>query len=564
MVDKISATAWLPLQEPADCAVCARAREALSPGCLATAAGDLALSLLPRGQAVPLLEAAVARLAAAFSTGRVSVLVPAPAGFWRVFTSSSGSETHDLLIDPVRYPELSEVKKTSIPYLAPDVACAVELRSAKQFLDAAGVRGLAAFPVFMPTPGGEPVILKLSLPHVLGLDELALATLAAHLLVHRLSRMPRQEVATQLGLPPPPSSATDPSALLRLLPVPAMVIDGEGRVVHANSRATWLLGGRDAPRSPEPPVLELRPEHPWEVHGSRWEAQVASNKGEMHVLGWSSKVAAGRLLVLLEPHPEARRRSFERRIRRTLAEKLRELEAANALLEEHARSRARFVSDAAHELKTPLAILRSYLDTLTDDLAEGLTAQQRDFLQAATHGARRLQRLIDELLDLAALESGHISLSLGPVPGRHVVNVVIDELQPLADGARVVLRGSGDDEVTVRGDRERLAQVLRNLVENGLKYTRAGGEVAVLVERGADHATFSVRDNGVGIPAEELPRIFEEFVRIPAQQSVEGAGLGLAIVRRLVLAMGGRVWAESTSGSGSTFFVELPLWTGQG
>ncbi len=562
MLEELSATAWFPLQEPGDCEVCGAARDALSVDGLAVG-GDLALALLARGQAASVLEVAVAKLAGTFGAGRVSVLVPETGGMWRVFTSSSGRETHDVMIDSVRYPELSEVRRTSTPYLAPDIECAMELSTARPFLDAAGVRGLAAFPIFMATPRVEPVVLKLSYSHRPEPSELALATLTAHLLVHRLSCLPRSEVAGQLGISLPPSGGTDPGSLLRLLPVPAMVIDREGRVLHANARALWLLRGRGGPVAPDAPVLRLRPENPWDVHGSRWEAQVTSSKGELHVLGWSSRVGSDRQLVLLEPHPEARRRSFERRIRRTLAEKLRELEAANALLEEHARSRARFVSDAAHELKTPLAILRSYLDTLNDDLADGLSGQQKDFLHAATHGARRLQRLIDELLDLAALESGHLPLSLGPVSSRRVVIAVIDELQPLAASARVVLRGTNEPELAVRADSERLGQVLRNLIENGLKYTRAGGEVAVEVERRGDRAVLCVRDSGVGIPTKYLPRIFEEFVRVPGQQTVEGVGLGLAIVRRLVLAMGGRVWAESTPGGGSRFFVELPLWTGQ-
>jgi len=557
------ATAWFQLQEQECCELCESARQQLSREG-AAAAGDLALALLARGRAASVLEAAVASLARTFGAGRVSVLVPETGGMWRVFMSSSGCETHDLMVDSVRYPELSEVRRTSAPYVAGHVGRAAELSTAAAWLAAAGVLGLAAYPIFMATPSAEPVVLKLSLPHPLSSSELALATLAAHLLVHRLARLPRVEVAGQLGIMLPAGSGSDPGALLRLLPVPALVVDDSGNVMRANDRAHWLLYGRDAGAAPGKPTLRLHPENPWEVHGSRWQAQLASSRGEVQVLGWSSRVGPGRHLVLLEPHPEARRRTFERRIRQTLAEKLRELEAANALLEEHARSRARFVSDAAHELKTPLAILRSYLETLSDDLADGLSGQQREFLAAATHGAGRLQRLIEELLDLAALESGHLPLSLGPVSSRRVVMTVIDELQPMAAASQVTLSSTGEVELPVRADGDRLAQVLRNLIENGLKYTRAGGDVVVAVERRGERGVFCVRDNGVGIPAESLPRIFEEFVRVKSQDRVEGAGLGLAIVRRLVLAMGGRVWAESTPGSGSAFYVELPLWTGQG
>lgn len=139
----------------------------------------------------------------------------------------------------------------------------------------------------------------------------------------------------------------------------------------------------------------------------------------------------------------------------------------------------------------------------------------------------------------------------------------MEELQPLAANAKVALLERAESELPVRADPERLRQVLRNLIENGLKYTRAGGEVAVAEKRG-DRAVLCVRDNGAGIPAESLPHIFEELVRVPGNQPGKGAGLGFAIFRRLVLAMGGRVWAESTPGEGSSFFVELPLWTGAG
>ncbi len=558
----MSTTSWFPPQEPAECAVCHEARAALSPEGLALA-GDLAVRLIASGQVVALLEAAVASLAAFVGPGRVAVLVPEIAGKWRVFTSSSGSETLDVVIDSDCYAELSEARRTGAPPLVPAVEHAPELRVARSFLAAAGVRGLAAFPIFRATVSNEPVVLKLSFRDVAKPSQIALAILIAHQLVHRLARLPQGDVASQLGIPLPPTEASDPRSLLRLLPLPAAVIDAEGRIVHANPRATWLLLGRDAATSDEQ-VLGLRPERPWLVRGSRWEAKLTTGTAELPVLGWSSQVGTERFLVLLEPHPEARRREHGRRIRRTLAEKLRELETANVRLAEHARARGRFVSDAAHELKTLLAIMRSYLETLGDDLSDGLTAQQHEFIAAATHGTQRLQRLIDELLDLAALDSGHLPLSLGMVASRDVVQAVTDELQPLAAQASVALRAVGQADLVVRADRARLRQVLRNIIENGLKYTRPGGAVTVSVDKNADRAVLCVRDSGVGIPAESLPHIFDEFVRVPGSRPGEGAGLGLAIVRRLVQAMGGRVWAVSTPGAGSSFFVELPLWTGEG
>jgi hypothetical protein len=154
MPERIPATAWFPPQEPADCSVCREAQAALTPGGLAVA-GDLALAFLARGQAVPILAVAVTNVTPVVAGGRVSVLVPELGGKWRVFASSSGHETHDLMVDPERYPELSEVRRTSAPYLAPDVANAPELKTAQLFLEAAGVRGLAIVGRLVLAMGGR-------------------------------------------------------------------------------------------------------------------------------------------------------------------------------------------------------------------------------------------------------------------------------------------------------------------------------------------------------------------------------------------------------------------------
>lgn len=236
------------------------------------------------------------------------------------------------------------------------------------------------------------------------------------------------------------------------------------------------------------------------------------------------------------------------------------LEAANRRLEELARLRTRFVSDAAHELKTPLAILRSYLEALGTDLVAGLDREQRGFLAAAAEGARRLQRLVEELLDLAALESGNLPLQLSAVDAPSALRMVFEELRPLASLGEVDIRLGPLESVTARADPARLAQVLRNLLDNALKYTPPGGQVRLVCRRRGGVAVLEVTDTGIGIPEEELPRIFDEFYRVRQSPTREGAGLGLAIVRRLVLAMGGRIDVSSQSSAGSRFSIELPIW----
>lgn len=191
----------------------------------------------------------------------------------------------------------------------------------------------------------------------------------------------------------------------------------------------------------------------------------------------------------------------------------------------------------------------------------GLDPQQREFLAAATEGARRLQRLVEELLDLAALESGNLPLEVGPVDAPSALRAAFDELAPLARRGEIELRLGPVEALTVRADSARLDQVLRNLVDNALKYTRPGGQVRMGCRRRGDTGVLEVSDNGVGIPAEELPRIFDEFYRVRLAPTGEGAGLGLAIVRRLVLALGGRIDVTSEPAVGSRFSVELPVWT---
>jgi PAS domain-containing protein len=387
MPERITVSAWSPQPELTECPLCREARSSLSPT-RETLAAQVALDFMLYRRVSGLVGTVFNRLSRGLGPGRVAILVPEAGGKWRVFASSDLDQTHDLMIDAERYPELLEVRRTGGPFIAPSVAATPDLASSREMLEAAGIRSIAVYPLFVVAPSGEPVVLKISLDRELDPPAEAFATLVAHMLVHRLALLPYQETAHQFGLPAAAGSAPNPAALLRLLPIPAVVIDDEGRVIHANPRAVWMLRGREGHSISGNVILQLDPERAWTGQDTRWEATLASGS-RPRVLGWSSRAGENRTLVLLDQHPEERRQSQDSRIRRALAQKLHELEAANVLLEEHARKRARFVSDVAHELKTPLTIQRSYLETLNTDLADGLTTEQREFLAAALHGAER-------------------------------------------------------------------------------------------------------------------------------------------------------------------------------
>jgi signal transduction histidine kinase len=215
-----------------------------------------------------------------------------------------------------------------------------------------------------------------------------------------------------------------------------------------------------------------------------------------------------------------------------------------------------FVANASHELKTPLTAMRGFAETLLEeDLPEDLRRQWLTSLRANT---LRLQKLVDDLLDLSRLESGGWSARKDLVDLEPLTLDVLSELDSLAEERGITLETKG--AALAYGDEQGLEQVLRNLVDNALRYTPRGGKVSVDIQVGDDVVTVAVRDTGSGIPTSALPRIFERFYRVdPARSRAEGGtGLGLAIVRHLVHAMGGEVWAESELGRGTSVIFNLP------
>ncbi|MBA4066405.1 MAG: PAS domain-containing sensor histidine kinase [Isosphaera sp.] len=227
------------------------------------------------------------------------------------------------------------------------------------------------------------------------------------------------------------------------------------------------------------------------------------------------------------------------------------------------RLRQDFVANVSHELKTPLAVIKSTVETLVDGAAEDPEARA-GFLAQVAREADRLEALIQDLLSLARIESGHLGLEPHPVPLGAAITDCVERHQARAEAKTltVVERPPGDapGEVLAWADPDALRQVMDNLVDNAIKYTPNGGRVTVRWTAAGDAVSFEVEDTGVGIPADDLPRVFERFYRADKARSraVGGTGLGLAIVKHLVQAMRGQVRASSTVGKGTTFRVTLP------
>ncbi len=220
-----------------------------------------------------------------------------------------------------------------------------------------------------------------------------------------------------------------------------------------------------------------------------------------------------------------------------------------------------FISNLSHELRTPLASLKALTETLQDGALDDPPAARRfiDQIQIETDA---LTQMVTELLELSRIESGRLSLDLKPVAPCDLLNSASKRMQMQAERAGLTLRVEcADDLPKVKIDSQRLEQVLVNLVHNSVKFTRAGGEIVLGAETAISEIRFAVRDTGVGIPADDVSRIFERFYRVDKSRAGSGTGLGLSIAKHIVEAHGGRIWAESIEGRGSTFYFSIPITT---
>ena len=235
--------------------------------------------------------------------------------------------------------------------------------------------------------------------------------------------------------------------------------------------------------------------------------------------------------------------------------------AFNAMADGLARTeqlRRRMVSDVAHELRTPLTNIRGHLEAVRD----GVLAPSPELVGSLYEEAVLLGRLVDDLQELALAEAGELRLARQPVGLGEIVEQALGAFQPQASAKRQVMRADlPPDLPPVSADAQRVGQVLRNLLQNAVTYTPAEGEIIVSARAVGAEVEVSVRDTGIGIAPEHLDQIFERFYRPdPARaRSTGGAGLGLSIVRQLVEAHGGRVWAQSQVGKGSAFTFTLPV-----
>jgi len=219
------------------------------------------------------------------------------------------------------------------------------------------------------------------------------------------------------------------------------------------------------------------------------------------------------------------------------------------------------VNSVTHELRTPLSSIMGYVEFLQDGLGGSMSPEQQEFVHQIEMSAQRLRRLVDDLLDFARIEAGTFQLRVDRGDLRAKIRETVDSLRPQVAEARLDMALSlPPDPIWVRMDGQRIEQVLINLLNNAIKFTPRGGRIDVQVTSEAGQARCEVRDTGIGISAEEIPKLFQRFSQLKSGVKMGvGTGLGLSISKAMIEAHGGQVGVESKPGSGSTFWFTLPL-----
>jgi len=237
-----------------------------------------------------------------------------------------------------------------------------------------------------------------------------------------------------------------------------------------------------------------------------------------------------------------------------------DLVAAREAAEAASRAKSVFLASMSHELRTPLNAIVGFAQMLDMGVPGPMTPAQKEAMAHILNGSRHLLELINEILDLARIESGRLELSIESVPLAPLIKEAVSLLQPAASARGIVIRHDCSDQLHISADRSRVRQILFNLLSNAVKYNCENGNVACRCVVSGSSVRIVVADTGHGIPEQYWPDIFQPFQRLDAEKNnIEGTGIGLAICKNLVAAMVGRIGFDSEPGIGSTFWFELPL-----
>jgi len=326
------------------------------------------------------------------------------------------------------------------------------------------------------------------------------------------------------------------AAVLEQMTDAVLIVDAGGRIQFANPATEKIF---ETPHIINHTVAEVLRHHQlveaWRRCQQTGEMQsdvveLPARKQYLQIVAVSDKYAGGALLLVQD------------------LTRLRRLETV----------RRDFISNVSHELRTPLASLKALTETLQDGALDDPGVAQK-FLARIETEVDALAQMATELLDLSRIESGQIALTLESISPLKLIASAVERMKLQAERANLTLSIDASDALPlIRADQARLEQVLVNLIHNAVKFTPSNGVVTLAAERDRNSIRFMVRDTGIGIPMDDLTRIFERFYRVDRARSGGGTGLGLSIAKHLVEAHGGKIWAESVEGKGSSFYFTIP------
>ncbi len=335
--------------------------------------------------------------------------------------------------------------------------------------------------------------------------------------------------------------------------------DLEDKILTWNRGAEVIFGYSKEEAIGESLALLLPPERSHELEEMRAKVQFSGALRDIEMRGKRKDGARLHLSLSISPikDPADKIVGFLR-----VAKDISDKKRFERRLKELDRMKSDFVSNVSHELRTPLTVIKGSVDNMLDGITGSLTEKQIKYLERIKSNAERLGRLITDLLDLSKIEAGKIELKSQRLAADSVVKDVAEALRGVAAEKLVALDIlSARDSIPIWADRDKVVQILTNLVGNAIKFTPPQGEIKIAIEESdSDWVKLSVIDTGPGIPAEEAAKIFDKFYQIEHANSpkTKGTGLGLAISKALVEMHGGRIWIESSNHPGSTFSFTLP------
>ncbi len=329
------------------------------------------------------------------------------------------------------------------------------------------------------------------------------------------------------------ASVTDQAQrkLLQLLEVPAVVVAGVAP--HAGPAGCLLLGREGASNSSDAKADEEL------VSVLTNQLEIAVDNSTLYEQSWRS----------------------QQELERKVQERTHELAEANAELIRLNKAKSDFVSAVSHELRTPLAAVKGYAALLGKGQFGALNTPQAERVAKMERHADLLTQLIDNLLDIARIESGRITMERILIPVKEFLATIHEVVHPQLEAKRLRYLVESDGVVQLVGDPQHLRRVFINLLSNAIKYTPEGGMIRFHLKPEGSSVLASVSDTGCGIAPEELPKLFQEFYRAndPINQQIRGTGLGLALVKRIIEAHQGQIWVNSEKEKGSTFSIRLPV-----